>query len=69
MSDTPPVDRISVSVKDAAAMTGLSKWTIYKRLDEGAIASAYDGTRRLVVVESLRSYIANLPTERPETVA
>ena len=69
MPDTSPVDPISVSVKTAAAMTGLSKWTIYKRLDEGAIASAYDGSRRLVVVESLRAYIKSLPTERPEVSA
>lgn len=68
MPDTSP-DPISVSVKDAAAMTGLSKWTIYKRLDEKVIQSAYDGSRRLVVVESLRQYIANLPSERPEVSA
>lgn len=69
MPDTSPLDRITVSVKDAAAMTGLSKWTIYKRLDDGAIASVYDGSRRLVVVESLKTYIANLPTERTEATA
>ena len=67
MPDTSPVERISVSVKDAAAMTGLSKWTIYKLLSDGAVMSVYEGSRRLVLTESLRDYIANLPTERPET--
>lgn len=67
MPDTS--DPISVSVKKAAEMTGLSKWTIYKRCDEGAIESVYDGSRRLVVTASLRAYIANLPTERPEVTA
>ena len=60
---------ITVSVADAAHMTGLSKWTIRHLLDKQAIRSVYQGTRRLVVAESLRDYIANLPTEREEPVA
>lgn len=68
-SDTPIPDPISVSVKTAAAMTGLSVWSIYKLLDSRAVVSGYEGTRRLVNVESLRSYIRNLPTERPEVSA
>jgi excisionase family DNA binding protein len=63
------ISPITVSVKDAAAITGLSKWTIYKRLDDKSIESLYEGSRRLVVVESLRRYIASLPTERPEVSA
>lgn len=69
MTDTSPLDPISVSVKRAAELTGLSRWTIYKRLEEGAIQSVYDGTRRLVLTESLRAYIKRLPTERPEVSA
>lgn len=68
MTDTAP-QPITVSVKRAAEMTGLSKWMIYKRCDERAIESRYEGSRRLVVVSSLNDYIANLPTERPEVSA
>jgi excisionase family DNA binding protein len=64
-----PPEPITVSVKAAAEMTGLSRWTIYQLLDNGDVASVYKGSRRLVLVESLRDYIANLPTERPEVSA
>ena len=60
---------ITVSVKVAAKMTGLSNWTIYNLLDEQKIKSVYHGSRRLVEVDSLRAYIAKLPTERPEVSA
>lgn len=69
MSDTSPPEPWSISVKDAAAMTGLTKWGIYKLADAGQIETVYSGSRRLVIYSSLRDYIANLPTERPETVA
>jgi hypothetical protein len=66
VSDTTPW---TVSVKDAAAKTGLTKWGIYKLADAGLIETVYSGNRRLVVYSSLRDYINSLPTERPETVA
>jgi excisionase family DNA binding protein len=62
-------ESITVSVKDAALMTGLSRWTIYQLLDKQAVRSVYQGSRRLVVVDSLREYVENLPTERPEVSA
>lgn len=65
---TPP-EPWTVSVKDAAALTGHTKWHIYKLADAGLIETVYSGTRRLVVYTSLRDYIANLPTERPEVSA
>lgn len=46
-------------------MLGLSNWSVYKLLDKGHIESRYKGSRRLVVVESVRQYVAGLPTERP----
>ena len=66
MPDTSSPEPITVSVKTAAQMTGLSNWTIYKLLDAQKVTSVYEGTRRLVLVASLRDYVANLPTERPE---
>lgn len=64
MPDTP--DPITVTVKGAAQMLGLSNWSVYKLLDQGKVESRYKGTRRLVVVESLREYVAGLPTEKPK---
>lgn len=59
------IDPIFVSVKDAAAALGLSTWQTYQLLDAQKIESRYQGRRRLVVVESLREYARNLPTEAP----
>jgi excisionase family DNA binding protein len=54
---------ITVSVKDAASMMGVSPFTMYDLLNKQAIYSVYQGRRRLVDVESLRAYIKGLPTE------
>lgn len=43
-------------------MLALTPWSVYKLLDEKQIECAYHGRRRLVSVESLREYAANLPT-------
>jgi len=63
------IDPIFVSVKDAAAALGLSPMAVYRLLDQQAIASQYQGRKRLVSVESLREYAAGLPTTPPESVS
>lgn len=64
-----PIDPIFISVKEAAEALSLSPWKVYRLLDSDAIASQYEGSKRLVLVESLREYAANLPTTKPERVA
>jgi excisionase family DNA binding protein len=61
---TGPIDTIFVSVKQAAEALGLSTWQVYELLNQGEIECRYFGTRRLVVVESLKRFAAGLPTER-----
>lgn len=56
---------ITVSVKTAGEMVGLSSWQVRQLLEDGLVVSRYQGRRRLVDVDSLRSYIESLPTERP----
>ena len=56
---------IAVSVKDAAAKIGVAPMTIYRLCDAQAIESVYLGRKRLVLVDSLRDYVANLPTTPP----
>jgi hypothetical protein len=57
-------DRIFVSVKEAANMLGgITPWQVYRLLDAQEIESRYIGKRRMVVLESLREYAANLPTQ------
>ena len=59
------IDPISISVKDAAEALGVHPMTIYRLCDQQAIKSAYLGRKRLVDVESLREYAANLPATPP----
>ena len=63
------LEPIFVSVKQAADALALSTWQVYQILDSGEIESRYKGSRRLVVVRSLREYAEQLPTERPQADA
>lgn len=67
--DTP--DPIFISVKQAAAMLGITPWSVWQILGDPdcPIDSRYFGKRRLVSVESLRRYAESLPKERPEVTA
>jgi hypothetical protein len=65
-SSPPPAEAIFVSVKDAQKMLGLSRNQVYDLLWQGRIESRYFGRRRLVVLDSLRTFADNLPTERAE---
>lgn len=62
------IDPIFVSCKDAAKVLGLSIWEMYEMTsgDDPVIKVSFRGRRKLVHVDSLREYAANLPTERPE---
>lgn len=48
---------ITCSVKVAVAATGLGKDTIYQMMNDGRLASATVGGRRLVFVRSLQEYL------------
>jgi len=62
------IEPIFVSVKDAAQMLGLSTWEVYTLTsgDDPAIKVSYKGRRKLVHVDSVRDYAANLPTMRAD---
>ena len=59
-------DPIHVSVHEAAEILGIGPWKMYKLCDEQADETRYVGRRRLVVLESLHTYAANLPTSYDE---
>lgn len=63
MQDLEP---INVSVKEAARVLGVSTWLLYKRLDEQAIESTYEGRKRLVNYQSLKTYASALPSTPPQ---
>ena len=51
---------ILLSIKDAAQVLGVSPWSIRRLLDSKAIADAWIGQRRLVVLRSLEEYAASV---------
>lgn len=59
MSQIPP---LSVTVKEAARLTGLSHWAIRQRCLSGLIESRMETSRRLVDYASLQAYIHSLPS-------
>lgn len=60
---TEQIAPISVTVKQAAEITGLSEWSIYSLLNEGRVEGRYQGRRRLVLYRSLRAYVEGLPED------
>jgi len=51
---------ITLSVADAARLTGLSEWTIRDLVYRGVVDARRHGRRVLVLAASLREYIAEL---------
>jgi len=52
---------ITCTIADACRLSGIGRTTLYSLLSAGDIRSVRIGRRRLVVVESLRAYLDNLP--------
>lgn len=57
-------DVVSLSVADAAKVTGLSPWAIREAYRSGALPVRYHGTKVLIRADDLRQWIDGLPTER-----
>ena len=51
-------------VPEAGQMLGLGRSRIYELIDAGAIQSLKIGKRRLVIVESLKSFVQRLASEQ-----
>ena len=50
-----------IGIMDACKRVGIGRSYMYDLLDCGEIASVKVGKRRLVVAESLQTWVANLP--------
>ena len=61
------VERIGVSVEEAAAMIGLSARTVWNLWKQEKIRATKVGTRVIVSVQSLRDFIDGKKTSNPET--
>jgi excisionase family DNA binding protein len=57
----PNPNALAVGIRDACRLTGIGRSLLYRLIGEGRIGSVKAGKRRLVLVESLRSWLASLP--------
>lgn len=64
---SPNIDRIAVSVPDAALSIGVSESEIWRIIARGKLQTCKLGRRRLVLYESLKSYIYSLPNPDENT--
>lgn len=60
----PDDSRVFVSFNEAKHLLGVGESTMRRLLNSGVIESRYVGARRLVVLESVRSAVDALPSER-----
>jgi hypothetical protein len=65
MGDTPdPLGGlISATIRDACRLSGFSKDALYALINDGSITSFLMGSRRFVVMSTLRDYIAQRALE------
>ena len=58
---THTIEPIAVPIPTASQISGLSRSTIYRELGAGKLRAVKQGTRTLVMVDSIRVYLAALP--------
>ena len=68
MSETQS-ELIAAPIPKASAASGLSKSSIYRAARDGDIILLKYGTRTLVDMASLRTYLAGLPRMMPKSAA
>ena len=69
MTEQISVAPISVTLRKAAEVTGLSYATIYKHYRSGHFEVKFDGRKPLVSYASLMKWFESLPDEPPEVSA
>jgi excisionase family DNA binding protein len=64
----PTVEKLGLTVSEAAALSSLGQTSIYKAIREGRLRIRKYGTRTIITRADLASFLENLPdeTERPE---
>lgn len=57
------VEPFALCVKDAAAFIGLSRSRLYELISDGSIEARKLGSRTVIPVESLKSFVVNAPSK------
>jgi hypothetical protein len=55
------IDPITAPIAEAVRISGMSRSEIYRRLAAGDIVAVKNGSRTLIVMASVRDYLARLP--------
>lgn len=56
------MEKILVSIPEAGSLIGHGRSFVYELIRAGKLQTKKSGKRRLVVLDSLKQYAANLPT-------
>ena len=64
----PTMEKLDLTVPEAAALSSLGQTSIYKGIREGRLRIRKYGTRTIITRADLASFLENLPddTKRPE---
>ena len=57
-----PAHAVAFTVTDACVMTGIGKTRLYELIAEGKLRAMKAGAKTLICAESVRAYLASLPT-------
>jgi excisionase family DNA binding protein len=56
------MEPIAIGILDAVKISKMGRSFIYERLADGSIKAVKAGRRTLIIYESLKNYMANLPS-------
>jgi hypothetical protein len=59
--NNPPIERLAVKPAVAAAMLDQSRSSVYRLISSGRLHAVKSGASTLVLVDSIRKYLATLP--------
>lgn len=59
-----PPEKLAYSIKEAAAVVGVGRTTLWKAITEERLLAVKLGTRTLIPSDALRAWISSLPTTR-----
>lgn len=59
-----PAEKLAYSINEAAALTGIKRTTLQRLLDNGALATVHVGRRRVVLADSLMSFLERQAVSR-----
>jgi excisionase family DNA binding protein len=60
----PTMEKLGLTVPEAAALSSLGQTSIYKAIKEGRLRIRKYGTRTIITRTDLASFLENLPDER-----